>query len=115
MYYVSRDGHYFGHMHNNFVHLAVIWGVPGLLLGTFFLFAPFWVLLRRWIRLVREPDPERAQPARRAWTLGMAGAWMGFVVAGLTEWYVGDAETMLLALAMLGVALGPDDSETPED
>ena len=26
-YYVSDDSLYFGHMHNNFVHMAVIWGV----------------------------------------------------------------------------------------
>jgi O-antigen ligase len=111
-YYTADSGLYFGHMHNNFVHMAVIWGVPGLLLGTVFLFAPLGLLVRRWVRLVREPDPERAPPALRAWTLGMAGAWLGFIVAGLTEWYVGDAETMLLALALLGIALGPLPSET---
>ncbi|MBK7670714.1 MAG: hypothetical protein IPJ24_04850 [bacterium] len=32
--------------------------------------------------------------------------WMGFFVAGLTEWYFGDAEPMLIYLAVLGIALG---------
>jgi O-antigen ligase len=114
-YYTPDSGLYFGHMHNNFVHLAVIWGVPGLLLGTFFLFAPLWVLIRRWIRMTRETDPDRAPPALRGWVLGAAGAWAAFIVAGFTEWYVGDAETMLIALAMLGAALGPRTTDPAED
>ena len=106
-YYTAADGLYFGHMHNNFVHLAVIWGVPGLLLGTWFLLAPGWLLVRRWIRMKREDDALRAPPVLGAWVLGVAGSWVGMFVAGFTEWYLGDAETMLVYLALLGVALGP--------
>lgn len=115
-YYVNSDDVYFGHMHNNFVHLAVIWGVPGLLLGIWFLVAPAWLLVRRWLRMKNEKDPRRAPPVLKGWVLGVVGAWAGFFVAGFTEWYLGDAETMLIYLALLGVALGPrlTDNETAE-
>ena len=41
------------------------------------------------------------------WVLGTIGVWAGFHVAGLTEWYFGDAESMLLYLGLLGCALAP--------
>jgi hypothetical protein len=31
--------------------------------------------------------------------------WAGFYVAGFTEWYFGDAEPMLIFLAVIGAAL----------
>jgi O-antigen ligase len=117
-FYVSDDGLYYGHMHNNFVHMAVIWGVPGLVFGTLWLLAPAWLLGRRWLRLKRGPDASRAPPILKSWVLGVAGAWTGFFVAGFTEWYVGDAETMLIYLAILGVAMGPwnvSDDPTPAE
>jgi O-antigen ligase len=90
-----------GHLHSNFAQMAVIWGWPGLALGATFVFAPGWLLWRRVRR-------STARGAGAAWALGALGVWAAFVVAGLTEWYFGDAETMLIYLAVLGAGLAPD-------
>jgi O-antigen ligase len=104
-YYTSLHGNYFGHMHSNIVHMAVIWGVPGLLFGQAFLFACLWRLLQRWRILRRQPGGADATPAAAGWTLGAIAVWAGFYVAGFTEWYFGDAETMLIFFAVIGAAL----------
>ncbi len=102
-YYGDEDTTYFGHLHSNPVMLAVIWGVPGFILAQIFIFAPLVVLVRRW----RQPgDGLRRCPMQANWILGAVGIWAGFLVAGFTEWYFGDAEPMLLYLAILGIALG---------
>ena len=105
-YYTSAYDVYFGHLHSNIVHMAAIWGLPGMLLGQAFLFAGLWYLLRRWRVLVRQPGGPGATPAATGWVLGAIAVWAGFYVAGLTEWYFGDAEPMLIYLAILGAALG---------
>jgi len=112
-YYTSANDMYFGHLHSNIVHMAAIWGVPGLLFGQAFIFAGLWFLLRRWRALLRQPGGAAATPAAAGWTLGAIAVWAGFYVAGFTEWYFGDAEPMLIYLAILGAALGgsiPDGS-----
>lgn len=100
-YYVSASGRYWGHLHSNPLHMAAIWGLPGLAFGTAFLVAGLWRLWRRW-REVADGGP----PLAAGWALGGLGVWFGFNVAGLTEWYFGDAEPTLLYLAVLGIALG---------
>ncbi len=106
-YYTSTDGKYFGHLHSNIVHMAAIWGIPGLILGQAFLFAGGWALVKRWRSLRQRPERLRSAPAAAGWVLGAIGVWLGFYVAGLSEWYFGDAESMLIYLAILGCALGP--------
>lgn len=103
-YYGNEETIYFGHMHSNLVHMAVIWGLPGLVLGVAFLTWPGWLLWRGWRRMTARPGG--APPAAEGWLLGALAAWLAFNVAGLTEWYFGDAETMLIYLGLLGCALG---------
>lgn len=110
-YYTSAHDLYFGHLHSNPVHMAAIWGVPGLLAGQAFLLAGAWLLWRRWRALVAQPGGVRATPLAAGWTLGALAVWAGFYVAGFTEWYFGDAEPMLIFLAILGIAL----SRAPAD
>lgn len=112
-YYTSASDRYYGHLHSNPVHMAAIWGVPGLVLGQAFILAGLWYLWRRWRSLVRGASgfDQGAhgldhRPFATGWTLGAIGVWAGFFVAGLTEWYFGDAEPMLIYLAVLGIALG---------
>lgn len=95
----------FGHLHSNLVQLAVIWGVPGFLMAMAFLGNQPRLLWRRW-RQRLSSDPQLS-PWQGGWILGALGMWTGFFVAGLTEWYFGDAEPMLLYMAILGIALGP--------
>lgn len=102
-YYSHPDMNYYGHLHSNPVMLAAIWGVPGLVLGMGFLGLQLVLLLKRWRILVG--NRTRRGPAA-GWILAALGLWTGFFIAGLTEWYFGDAESMLLYLALTGVALG---------
>ena len=113
-YYTSEDDHYFGHLHNNIVQMAVIWGIPGLIFGQAFVFAGLWFLVRKWRSLRRGPKGRPLFPAQSGWVLGAIGAWASFYIAGFTEWYFGDAESMLIYLAILGCALGPDDPGASE-
>lgn len=114
-YYTSAHDLYFGHLHSNAVHMAAIWGLPGLVAGQAFLFAGAWLLWKRWRTLVGQPGGVRASPLAAGWTLGALAVWAGFYVAGFTEWYFGDAEPMLIFLAILGIALSraPADEGVP--
>lgn len=115
-YYTSAYGVYFGHLHNNIVQMAVIWGIPGLILGQAFVFAGLWYLVRRWRDLKRRFAGTKTAPIQRGWVLGAIGAWVSFYIAGFTEWYFGDAESMLIYLAILGCALGSrSEPETAPD
>jgi O-antigen ligase len=93
----------FGHLHSNPITLAVIWGIPGLVLVTAHFVLQLVLLWRAWRRA--RGDPDNVPPLARTWILGGIGVWAGFSVAGLTEWYFGDAESMLLYLGIIGVAL----------
>ncbi|MBK8166438.1 MAG: O-antigen ligase family protein [bacterium] len=104
-YYTSADGLYFGHLHSNIPHLAAIWGVPGLVLGQGFLLACLWRLRRRWQAVSAQSGGAAAAPATAGWVLAGIAVWAGFWVAGLTDWYFGDAEPMLIYLAIQGAAL----------
>lgn len=114
-YYTSAHDIYFGHLHSNAVQMAAIWGLPGLAAGQAFLLAGAWLLWKRWRALVGQPGGVRASPLAAGWTLGALAVWAGFYVAGFTEWYFGDAEPMLIFLAILGIALSraPADESVP--
>ncbi len=86
--------------------MAVIWGIPGFVLAQIFMFVPLVLLVKRWRSLVAAPGGPGGFPALAGWTLGAVGAWAGLFVAGFTEWYFGDAETMVLFLAIMGMGLG---------
>ena len=107
-YYTSTDGRYYGHLHSNIVQMAVIWGLPGLVFGQAFLWAGLWFLVKRWRVLRRLEAGPGGLPVQKGWVLGGIGVWVSFYIAGLTEWYFGDAESMLIYLAILGCALGKD-------
>ncbi len=99
-YYGDAETEFYGHLHSNPVMLAVIWGVPGFLLASFFMGRQGWLLWRRWRLAAFEKTPWL-----RGWVLAAMGVWIAFMVSGLTEWYFGDAESMLMYLSIMGVAL----------
>lgn len=109
-YYTSEVGEYHGHLHNNIVQMAVIWGMPGLLIGQAFVWAGLWYMIKRWRDLRRRHGGLGHAPVRSGWVLAGIGVWVSFYIAGFTEWYFGDAESMLIYLAILGCALGPGDT-----
>lgn len=108
-YYTSQMGTYFGHLHSNIVQMAVIWGIPGLILGQAFIWAGLWYLVKRFRELWQRVGADNGLPVKLGWVLGGIGVWVSFYLAGLTEWYFGDAEPMLIYLAILGCALGKDE------
>jgi O-antigen ligase len=83
-----------GHMHNNFLHVAVTLGILGLLAFIYMLFSFFRLIV---MRMRRESDP-----AAHAWSAGSLGALTGFVVNGFFEWNFGDAEVLTLMLIIIG-------------
>ncbi|MDO9172881.1 MAG: O-antigen ligase family protein [bacterium] len=99
------------HLHQNFLMLAAIWGVPGLVFGTWFLLGMGWRLGRRWREL--RVAGVRAPPARLIWALGGLGVWVGVVVTGFFDWSFGDPELGLVYLLAVGVALAPGTARDP--
>ncbi|MFN2371008.1 MAG: O-antigen ligase family protein [Candidatus Krumholzibacteriia bacterium] len=97
-----------GHLHNNVLQVAANWGLPGLVLVVVFMVALLRRLRAVWRGLrtaaVAQDDPAPPQ----GWALAAIGVWWGFVVAGMFEWYFGDAEVALLAWLVSGLALGAD-------
>jgi putative inorganic carbon (HCO3(-)) transporter len=86
-----------GHMHNNFLQIAVQMGVVGL--------AAFVLLLVAFFRLlVRNLKLDLALP-ERAWVVGSLGAFIGFLVNGLFDWTFGDAEIITLLYVVMGANL----------
>ncbi len=99
------------HLHQNFLMLAAIWGVPGLVFGSWFLLGLGWRLGNRWREL--RAAGARAPPARRVWALGALGVWAGVMVAGFFDWTFGDPELGLVYLLAAGVALAPARESDP--
>lgn len=97
-YYHGTPERVHGHMHSNLVQIAVIWGLPGLVLYLALVVRQGAVLVRR-LRETTAWD--------RATAAGALAVVVGFFVAGLTEWYFGDAEPMLLASIVFGLGAAP--------
>jgi O-antigen ligase len=95
-----------GHLHQNLLMFAVLWGVPGLALGLWLLVAVFWRLLRGLAASGGQGD--RGPPAAAAWRLAAPAVWTAMLVAGAFDWTFGDAELSLLVWAVIGAALVPE-------
>ncbi len=97
-----------GHLHNNLLQLAAIWGLPGLALALVLMVQLLRRLTALWrsLRLGRPNAAESAPPD--GWVLAAIGVWWAFVVAGMFEWYFGDAEVALLTWLVCGLGLGAD-------
>ncbi len=94
------------HLHQNQLMMAVLWGFPGLILGTWLLIALLRRLLLRYRTLVRERG--RWPSWRLVWLAGAFGAWTVINVAGLVDWTFGDAEVSLAFFFFTGAAIGRD-------
>ncbi len=95
-----------GHFHSNAVMMAVLWGVPGLGLGVWFLGA-LWLRLWRGFRL-NAGIASGGDPHRRVWLAAALGVWTGLVVTGVFDWSFGDPEFTLVAFSTFGAALALD-------
>jgi O-antigen ligase len=84
----------YGHLHNNFVNVAVTLGSIGLLVFLFVWYAIF--------RLMAGNLASGVPPPERAWVAGSIGALTGFLVNGLFEWNFADAEVITLVYIIIG-------------
>ncbi len=84
----------YGHLHNNFVNIAVTLGSIGLLSFLFVWYALF--------RLMAGNLASGVPPPERAWVAGSIGALAGFLVNGLFEWNFADAEVITLVYIIVG-------------
>ncbi|HER43415.1 MAG TPA: hypothetical protein ENO08_03040, partial [Candidatus Eisenbacteria bacterium] len=86
--------HVYGHLHNNFVNIAVTTGTIGLIA-----FLCFWCAV---FRLMAGNLRSGIPPPERAWVAGSIGAVAGFLVNGLFEWNFADAEVITLVYIIIG-------------
>ena len=86
--------HLFGHLHNNFLNIAVTLGVLGLAAFLYLWYAVFRMMVTTLTSGI--PPPERA------WVAGSIGALAGFLVNGLFEWNFADAEVITLVYIIIG-------------
>lgn len=99
------------HFHQNQVMMAVLWGLPGLGLGTWFLLAAGRRLWR--LRLDRLRERGHWPSWADTWLVAGLGVWVVLNVVGLVDWSFGDAEMSLVFFLVLGLALGSAAGATP--
>ncbi len=88
-----------GHMHSNFLQIALERGVPALLLWLAFLF----VYARSLWRRVREGT--NVPWMERGILLGALGGLVGFFVSGVVHYNWGDSEVVMIFYFIMGLAL----------
>ncbi len=87
-----------GHLHNNYIHLLVTLGLFGFASVMFLLISIFIIHLKNYSILKNEPFAA-------SYALGAAGAFVAFLVAGLTEWNFGDHEIITMIWFMLALSI----------
>lgn len=88
-----------GHMHSNFLQIALERGVPALLLWLAFLFVYARTLWRRIREGTNVPWMERGI------LLGALGGLVGFFVSGVVHYNWGDSEVVMVLYFVMGLTL----------
>lgn len=88
-----------GHMHSNFLQIALERGVPALLLWLAFLFVYARTVWRRIREGMSVPWIERGI------LLGALGGLVGFFVSGVVHYNWGDSEVVMVLYFVMGLAL----------
>ncbi|MDZ7261952.1 MAG: O-antigen ligase family protein, partial [candidate division KSB1 bacterium] len=88
-----------GHLHNNFITIGATLGVPGLVVIVL-LFLKILAVEYTIYRKVNQEDW-----FARASCLGCLAAFVGFIINGLFEWTLGDAELVMLIWFTIGFTL----------
>lgn len=88
-----------GHMHNNFIHIAVTLGIVGLFAFIFMIFEFFKVLSRVLKNYIWVRGPSKSI------LLATIAAFLAFNVNGLFEWNFGDAEIITIIWFLIGTSL----------
>ncbi|MFZ5516355.1 MAG: O-antigen ligase family protein [Candidatus Zhuqueibacterota bacterium] len=88
-----------GHFHNNFVMIAVCFGLVGLAAVLFMVFKIFQIELKIH-RALHEKNSVLS-----GWVIGSVAAYAGFWVNGLFDWTFGDAEPATLIWLTIGLSI----------
>jgi len=91
-----------GHMHSNFLQIALERGIPALLLWLAFLFVYARTLWGRIREGTNVPWMERGI------LLGALGGLVGFFVSGVVHYNWGDSEVVMVLYLIMGVTLALD-------
>ena len=89
-----------GHMHSNFLQIALERGLPALLLWLAFLLVYARTLWRRIREGTNVPWIERGL------LLGALGGLLGFFVSGVVHYNWGDSEVVMVLYLIMGISLG---------
>jgi len=98
-----------GHMHSNFLQIALERGVPALLVWLILMFVyarTLWRTFRRLKKPVNDNDP--AKPANwidRGIILGALGGLAGFFTSGIVHYNWGDSEVVMIFYFIMGLSL----------
>lgn len=85
-----------GHLHNNYIHLLAILGAFGFISVMYLLIKIFFMNIKIYKSL-------RPHPFMSSVALGSIGAFVSFLVAGLTEWNFGDHEIITMVWFTVGL------------
>jgi len=97
--------HSTSHLHNTPLQIAVERGLPGLAAWL----AIFVVFLSHTVRFVRG----RPEGPERTLVIGVQGAIVAFLVAGLFEYNFGDTEVVLVAVSLMALPFVPAERTAP--
>ncbi|MCC6551141.1 MAG: O-antigen ligase family protein [Ignavibacteriaceae bacterium] len=104
-YYKAKKSPYLkeiqGHLHNNYVHILAILGGTGFVVFIYMLGLVF-------LRLHRSVAALKGHDFFYPLTLGVIGAFTGFLVSGLTEWNFGDHEIITMVWFFVGLVVAAE-------
>jgi len=88
------------HMHNNILQIAAETGIPGLILWLWFMVRLAWDALRCYRDVNARQSTAGEESGKEAMVASAAalGAWIAFMIAGMTEFNFGDSEVLTLFL-----------------
>jgi O-antigen ligase len=100
----------FNHAHNNFIHLGAETGLAGLCAFVMMIGAYLWYIIQK-VRAV----PPKTRSFGFAAVMGVFGAFIAFLTAGLFEYNFGDSEVAMLFWFLLAApfVLTRGDEKTP--
>ena len=88
-----------GHMHSDYLQIALERGIPALLVWLWLLGAYGWVLWRTRSRVPAENWIERGI------VLGALGGLLGFMTSGVVHYNWGDSEVVMILYLIMGLSL----------
>lgn len=92
------DKETFGHLHNNYVHLLAVLGIPGFIIVMVMLVSILVVHMKAYKSLKHIEFVS-------SYSLGALACFVGFLVSGLAEWNFGDHEIITMVWFTLGLNL----------